>query len=93
MDATYIGEDGEKHRPVMLHRAVLGSFERFIGILLENDYGKLPNWLTPTQVVIMTINDDCLDYAKEIEKKLNDIEIRCLLDDRNEKINYKNKRT
>ena len=89
LDATYIGEDGEKHRPVMLHRAVLGSFERFIGILLENDYGKLPNWLTPTQVVIMTINDDCLDYAKEIEKKLNDIEIRCLLDDRNEKINYK----
>ena len=68
LDATYIGEDGEKHRPVMLHRAVLGSFERFIGILLENDYGKLPNWLTPTQVVIMTINDDCLDYAKEIEK-------------------------
>ena len=89
LDANYIGEDGEKHRPVMLHRAVLGSFERFIGILLENDYGKLPNWLTPTQVVIMTINDDCLDYAKEIEKKLNDIEIRCLLDDRNEKINYK----
>ena len=89
LDATYIGEDGEKHRPVMLHRAVLGSFERFIGILLENDYGKLPNWLTPTQVVIMTINDDCLDYAKEIENKLNDIEIRCLLDDRNEKINYK----
>ena len=89
LDANYIGEDGEKHRPVMLHRAVLGSFERFIGILLENDYGKLPNWLTPTQVVIMTINDDCLDYAKEIENKLNDIEIRCLLDDRNEKINYK----
>ena len=89
LDANYIGEDGEKHRPVMLHRAVLGSFERFIGILLENDYGKLPNWLTPTQVVIMTINDDCLDYAKEIENKLNGIEIRCLLDDRNEKINYK----
>ena len=89
LDANYIGEDGEKHRPVMLHRAVLGSFERFIGILLENDYGKLPNWLTPTQVVIMTINDDCLDYAKKIENKLNDIEIRCLLDDRNEKINYK----
>ena len=89
LDANYISEDGTKRRPVMLHRAVLGSFERFIGILLENNYGRLPNWLTPTQVVVININDDCLDYANEIINKLKDIDIRCSLDSRNEKINYK----
>ena len=89
LDANYISEDGTKRRPVMLHRAVLGSFERFIGILLENNYGRLPNWLTPTQVVVMNINDDCLDYANKIINKLKNINVRCLLDSRNEKINYK----
>ena len=68
LNATYIGEDGNRHRPVMLHRAVLGSFERFIGILIENYSGKLPNWLCPTQVSIININDECIDYAKIIEK-------------------------
>ena len=89
LNATYIGEDGNRHRPVMLHRAVLGSFERFIGILIENYSGKLPNWLCPTQVSIININDECIDYAKIIEKKLKEIKIRTYLDKRNEKINYK----
>ena len=89
LDANYIGEDGLKHRPVMLHRAVLGSFERFIGILIENYSGKLPYWLNPIHVVIVNLNDDCLEYAKELQKKLDKLSIRTLLDDRNEKINYK----
>ena len=89
LDANYIGEDGLKHRPVMLHRAVLGSFERFIGILIENYSGKLPYWLNPIHVAIVNLNDDCLEYAKELQKKLDKLSIRTLLDDRNEKINYK----
>jgi threonyl-tRNA synthetase len=73
----------------MLHRAVLGSFERFIGILLENYSGRLPMWLSPIQVGIATINDECINYSKQLEKRLNDEKIRCILDDRNEKLNYK----
>ena len=89
LDANYIGEDGLKHRPVMLHRAVLGSFERFIGILIENYSGKLPYWLSPVHVTIVNLNDDCLEYAKELQAKLDKLSIRTVLDDRNEKINYK----
>ena len=89
LDASYIGEDGNKYRPVMLHRAILGSFERFIGILLENYSGRLPNWLAPTQACIININDDCLDYADKIYSKLKEIKVRVIIDKRNEKINYK----
>ena len=89
LDANYIGEDGLKHRPVMLHRAVLGSFERFIGIVIENYSGKLPYWLSPVHVTIVNLNDDCLEYAKELQAKLDKLSIRTVLDDRNEKINYK----
>ena len=73
----------------MLHRAVLGSFERFIGILIENYSGKLPYWLSPVHVAIVILNDDCLEYAKELQAKLDKLSIRTVLDDRNEKINYK----
>ena len=89
LDATYIGEDGKKHIPVMIHRAVLGSFERFIGILIENYAGKLPFWLAPQQVVIASIVSDANDYALEIEQSLKDNNIRCEVDLRNEKISYK----
>ena len=89
LDASYIAEDGTKKRPVMIHRAVLGSFERFIGILIENYAGSLPNWLAPVHVAIVNINDDCIDYAKKIYKELHLNGIRSILDDRNEKINYK----
>ena len=89
LDATFVGEDGNKYRPVMLHRAILGSFERFIGILIENYSGKLPQWLSPIQVCVININDDCVEYAKMIKQKLDDIKVRAHLDKRNEKINYK----
>ena len=89
LDAHYVGEDGKKHNPVMIHRAVLGSFERFIGILIENYSGKLPFWLAPKQVVIATITSDVEDYGKEILIKLKDAGIRAELDIRNEKISYK----
>ena len=89
LDAEYIGEDGQKHRPVMIHRAVLGSFERFIGVLIENYSGKLPFWLAPVQVAVATIISDVNDYAEEIINKLENMGIRCLEDFRNEKISYK----
>ena len=89
LDAEYVGEDGQKHRPVMIHRAVLGSFERFIGVLIENYSGKLPFWLAPVQVAIATIISDVDDYAAEIINKLENVGIRCLEDYRNEKISYK----
>ena len=89
LDAEYVGEDGAKHKPVMIHRAVLGSFERFIGILIENYSGKLPLWLAPNQVAIATIISDADDYAAEIAKSLEDIGIRVINDLRNEKIGYK----
>ncbi len=89
LDAWYIGEDGEKHQPIMLHRAVLGSLERFIGILLENYGGWLPLWLTPVQVVVATITNDCDSYANEIMEILGRNEIRAELDNRAEKISYK----
>lgn len=89
LDAQYIGEDGKKHRPVMLHRAVLGTFERFIGILIEHYAGKFPVWLAPTQVVIAPITSDLHDYAQKLYTALNQQHIRVIYDDRNEKINYK----
>ncbi|MAF98720.1 MAG: threonine--tRNA ligase [Micavibrio sp.] len=89
LDATFIGSDGERHRPVMLHRAILGSIERFIGILIENYAGKLPLWLAPVQCVVATITGSADEYAKEVHQKLLDAGIRAELDIRNEKINYK----
>ncbi|MCV2868203.1 threonine--tRNA ligase [Defluviimonas sp. WL0002] len=89
LGAEYVGEDGAKHRPVMLHRAILGSFERFLGILIENYAGKLPIWLAPRQVVVASIVSDADDYVNEVVAKLRDAGIRAEADTRNEKINYK----
>jgi threonyl-tRNA synthetase len=89
LDATYVGEDGQKHRPVMLHRAILGSFERFIGILIEHYAGHLPLWLAPIQVVVATITDDAADYLPEIKASLDAAGLRFRFDVRNETINYK----
>ena len=89
LDAEYIGEDGGKHKPVMIHRAVLGSFERFIGVLIENYAGRLPAWLAPTQVVICTIVSEANDYANKINDLLYENGFRSKVDTRNEKISYK----
>ena len=89
LDATYVGEDGERHRPVMLHRAILGTFERFIGILIEHHAGKFPLWLAPVQAVVATIVSDADDYANEVVEKLKAAGLRVEADLRNEKINYK----
>ncbi len=89
LDATYVGQDGSKHTPFMLHRATLGSFERFIGILIEEHAGKLPFWLAPRQVVVATIVSDGDDYAHEVVTALKAAGVRAELDIRNEKINYK----
>lgn len=89
LDASYVGEDGERHRPVMLHRAIFGSYERFIGILIEHFAGKLPVWLAPTQAVVATIVSDADDYALQVTEKLRAAGIRVETDLRNEKINYK----
>ncbi|MCV2865458.1 threonine--tRNA ligase [Albidovulum sediminicola] len=89
LGAEYVGEDGAKHRPVMLHRAILGSFERFIGILIENYAGKMPFWLAPRQVVVASIVSDADEYVNEVAAKLRDAGIRAEADTRNEKINYK----
>lgn len=89
LDAHYIAEDGEKHRPVMLHRAILGSFERFIGILIENYSGRFPLWLAPVQVVVATITSDADDYAQIVVDAMRTAGLNAVLDVRNEKINYK----
>ncbi|MFS4436718.1 threonine--tRNA ligase [Paracoccaceae bacterium GXU_MW_L88] len=89
LDATYIGEDGAKHRPVMLHRAILGSFERFIGILLENYEGKMPFWLAPRQVVVASIVSEADGFVHEAVEMLRKAGLRAEADTRNEKINYK----
>jgi threonyl-tRNA synthetase len=89
LDATYIGSDGHKYRPAMLHRAILGSLERFIGILIEQYAGKFPLWLAPIQVAITTITSDADKYAEEVKTALENINIRTMLDISNEKINYK----
>lgn len=89
LDASYIGEDGERHVPVMLHRAILGSFERFIGILIEHHAGNLPFWLSPIQAVVMNITDTQSEYATKIAQVLKNNGFRVNLDLRNEKIGYK----
>ena len=89
LEAEFIGEDGQKHTPVMIHRAVLGSFERFIGVLIENYSGKLPFWLAPVQVAVATIVSDVDDYAAEVINLLENAGIRSHSDFRNEKISYK----
>jgi threonyl-tRNA synthetase len=89
LDANYIGEDGDKHRPVMLHRAIFGSYERFIGILIEHFAGRLPAWLAPCQAVVATIVSDADDYARDVAAQLTAAGIRVETDTRNEKINYK----
>jgi threonyl-tRNA synthetase len=89
LDASYMGEDGNRHRPVMLHRAILGSFERFLGILVEQYAGAFPLWLAPLQVVIATITSDGDDYAREVKETLESAGLRCELDLSNEKIGYK----
>jgi len=89
LDASYVGEDGQKHRPVMLHRAIIGTFERFIGILIEHYAGKFPLWLAPVQAVVATIVSDADEYAREVAAKLSAAGIRAETDLRNEKINYK----
>ena len=88
-ELEYIGEDGKAHRPVVIHRAILGSSDRFISFLLEETKGNLPLWIAPVQVKIMTITDNQKDYAKEVEAKLKQAGFRVELDDRNEKIGYK----
>jgi threonyl-tRNA synthetase len=89
LDASYVGEDGERHRPVMLHRAILGTFERFIGILIEHHAGRFPLWLAPVQAVVATIVSDADDYAADVVAKLAAAGLRVESDIRNEKINYK----
>ncbi len=89
LDAHYIGEDGDKHRPVMLHRAIFGSYERFIGILIEHYAGRMPTWLAPVQAVVATIVSDADDYARHVAAQLQAAGIRVETDVRNEKINYK----
>lgn len=88
-DIAYIGADGEKHRPIMLHRVVFGSIERFIGILLEHYAGKFPVWIAPVQVKVLPVSDKYNDYAKKIEKVLEEKDIRVEVDVRSEKLGYK----
>jgi len=89
LDANYIGADGNKHRPVMLHRAILGSLERFIGILIEQYAGKFPLWLAPVQIAVVTVTSDADEYAKELYKELKKLGVRAVLDISNEQISYK----
>jgi threonyl-tRNA synthetase len=89
LDASYVGEDGDRHRPIMLHRAILGTFERFIGILIEHHAGRFPLWLSPVQAVVATIVSDADEYARQVAADLAKAGIRVETDLRNEKINYK----
>ena len=89
LDASYVAEDGSKQRPVMLHRAILGSFERFLGVTIEHFAGRFPLWLAPVQVAVATITSDADDYAKTVKAQLDAAGLRAVLDIRNEKINYK----
>lgn len=88
-DLTYIGSDGEKHRPVMIHRVIFGSIERFIAILTEHFAGAFPVWIAPVQVVVIPVSEKHYEYAKEVEQRLNDLEIRVESDLRSEKVGYK----
>ncbi len=89
LDMSFVGEDGERHRPHMIHRAILGSVERFIGVMIEHYAGKFPLWLAPVQCVVATITDEADDYAKDALKALREAGLRAEIDTRNEKINYK----
>ena len=89
LDAEYVGEDGNRHRPVMLHRAILGSMERWIGILIEQYAGRMPAWLAPVQIVVASITDQANDYAREVAAAATDLGLRVETDLRNEKISYK----
>ncbi|HLL30399.1 MAG TPA: His/Gly/Thr/Pro-type tRNA ligase C-terminal domain-containing protein, partial [Allosphingosinicella sp.] len=89
LDASYVGEDGQRHRPVMFHRAILGTFERFLGILIEHHAGRFPLWLAPVQAVVATIVSEADDYAREVAGRLAAAGLRVETDLRNEKINYK----
>jgi threonyl-tRNA synthetase len=89
LDASYIGEDGQKHRPVMLHRAILGSLERFAGILIEHHAGAFPLWLAPVQVVVATITNDADGYAQQVGARLRRAGLRVETDLRNEKVGFK----
>ena len=88
-ELEYIGSDGEKHRPIVIHRVIFGSIERFIGILIEHFAGKFPVWLAPVQVEILPIADSHVEYAKQVQEQLEKLGIRTELDDRQEKIGYK----
>ena len=88
-DLNYIGEDGEKHRPIMVHRVVYGSIERFIGILIENYAGAFPVWLAPVQIKLLPVTDNHFDYAKKLADKFFELNIRAEVDARNEKISKK----
>ena len=88
-EAEYIGEDGQKYRPIMIHRVVFGSIERFIGILIEHFAGKFPLWLAPVQVRVLPVSDKFMDYGREIADALKAKHIRVELDERNEKLGYK----
>jgi len=88
-DISYIGEDGEKHRPVMLHRALFGSIERFMGILIENNSGNLPLWLSPEPVVVVPISEKYREYAESVVADLRNAGVYCRADLRDEKVNYK----
>ena len=89
LDASYVGEDGARHRPVMLHRAILGSMERFIGVLIEHYAGRFPLWLAPIQVVVATITNDADSYAADVAAAFKQAGLRVTTDTRNEKINLK----
>ncbi|MFZ4596888.1 MAG: His/Gly/Thr/Pro-type tRNA ligase C-terminal domain-containing protein, partial [Verrucomicrobiaceae bacterium] len=89
LDAEFVGEDGSRHRPVMLHRAIVGSLERFIGILIEQHAGALPTWLAPVHVSVLNITDSQADYCRDLAKLLENQGLRVQLDLRNEKITYK----
>ena len=89
LDASYVGADNTEHRPVMIHRALLGSFERFIGILIEHYGGEFPVWLTPTQAIVLPIADRHLDYAQSVIARLSEAGVRAELDDRTESVGRK----
>ena len=89
LDAEFVGEDGQRHRPIMLHRAIVGSLERFIGILIEQHAGALPTWLSPVQAVVLNITDAQAEYAGQVAAALEKAGIRTKLDTANDKITYK----
>jgi threonyl-tRNA synthetase len=89
LGATYVGEDGARHTPVMLHRAILGSMERFIAILIEHYAGRFPLWLAPVQIVVASITSEAGAYAEEVARQCSNVGLRVVLDTGNEKINYK----